>query len=373
MSKSAISTLAEKNQVYQTFMDRLDEGTGFLVSGHHDPDPDCLATMLGVALLARKMRKPATMIFGGSIPENLDYLLSIAEYNRVSINVDPTNPIDTVVFCDTAKPSLLPTSEVLQRVLSDPTVELFEIDHHLGGDSEYLVPTGHALVDQASSSGSLLARLACKINAAGVIEDLFSRNLVITLLTAMMSDTQMGRVLPSHREARIYARLLDMLSGMLVRTTFAPNKFDSIEALYAEMVRLSEDEERLDNAFIARHKVNGALAWIALDQHDSVRLTSEFGEENLKAAARRVTDRMTGISRKVGMVCYYDSQQLIQCRMRREYGYDGIDLRDIIPIVEAPDGGGHPGAIGFRFPKNDVADYAGLIDKLVSVAISLAV
>lgn len=358
--------------MYEAFLDRLKTGTGFLVSGHRDPDADCIATMLGVALLARKVHKPATLLIGGSIPENLQYLLTIAEYNRIAINTIPVASTDTLILCDTAKPSLLPEDSILARALENPEVQVFEIDHHLGGDSAYLAPPEQALVDHASSSGSLLARLVCKIDTAEAIEDVYSRNLVIALLTAMMSDTQMGRVLPSRREARIYHRLIGMLGGVLERSTFTPDKFDSIETLYAEMVRLSKDEEQLDNAFISRHHLDGVLAWIALDQAESTRLLREYGEDNVKAAARRVTDRMTGISGKIGMVCYFDDRGLIQCRMRREYGYEGIDLREVIPIAGAPDGGGHPGAIGFRYPQEQVPDFDDLVRRLISVAASLA-
>lgn len=346
------------------------------MSGHRDPDADCIATMLGVALLARKSHKPATLIVGGTIPDNLQYLLDIAEYNRISVNADPVAATDTLVLCDTAKPSLLPEDGTLKDALENPAVEVFEIDHHLGGDSEYLTSRDHALVDHASSSGSLLARLVCKADTNGIIEDVYSRNLVIALLTAMMSDTQMGRILPSHRESRIYHRLIDMLGSVLERTTIAKddqkNWFNSIESLYEEMVRLSEDEKQLDDAFIHRHRVDGIIAWIALDQTESRALLERYGEDNVKAAARRVTDRMTGISGKIGMVCYFDSRGLIQCRMRREYGYEGIDLREVIPIAGAPDGGGHPGAIGFRYPPDQVTDYDELIDRLVSIATSLA-
>lgn len=372
MTKAAFRSIAEKNRVYQAFIEKLERGNGFVVSGHYDPDADCIATMLGYAILVRKLRKPVTLVIGGAIPENLGYLLKIAEYNRIGINEEPLAATDTVVLCDTAKPGLLPKEAILQNALADPTVTVMEIDHHLGGDSEYLAPVEHALVDHASSSGSLLARLVCKIRIHGTIEDVYSRNIVIALLTAMMSDTQMGRILPSHTEARVYAMLIDLLRGLLKRSTFSPEKFDSIEGLYAEMVRLSEDEERLDNAFISRHRVDGALAWIALDEAESAHLIDEYGEDNLKAAARRVTDRMTGVSGKIGMVCYVDSREVIQCRMRREYGYEGVDLREVIPLVEAPDGGGHPGAIGFRFRRSEIDDYPTLIHRLVSAAQSLA-
>ncbi len=368
MVKTGLPSISAKNRVYEALIERLQAGHGFLVSGHHDPDADCVATMLGFALLARKLRKPVTMIVGGSIPENLGYIVKIAEYNRIGINETPVSSTDTLVICDTAKSSLLPADPVLRHALDNPDMTVFEIDHHLGGDSEYIAPLAHALVDRASSSGSLLARLVWKIDRRGIIEDTYSRNLVIALLTAMMSDTQMGKILPTHAEARLYVRLIDWLSCLLARSTFSPNNFDTVEALYAEMVRLSDAEQRLDNVFMEHGQSDGALAWVALDEKHSARLIKEYGDDSLKAAARRVTDRMTGISGKLGLVCYYDSGELIQCRMRREFGYEGVDLREVINRSNAPDGGGHPGAVGFRFPKSSVPDYDVLVQNLVEVA-----
>jgi nanoRNase/pAp phosphatase (c-di-AMP/oligoRNAs hydrolase) len=72
------------------------------------------------------------------------------------------------------------------------------------------------------------------------------------------------------------------------------------------------------------------------------------------------------------MVAYVDENSVIQCRLRREYGYEGTDLRNAIENLDTPDGGGHPGAVGFRFPADEIDDFDALIARIVSVANQLA-
>ena len=368
MVKHELPSLAAKNRVYERFISRLESASGFVVSGHRNPDADCLATMLGAALLARKLHKPVTIVIDGSISPNVEFLVKIAEYNRIEINGIWSADADTVVICDTAKPDLLPANPDFRELLESPRTVVFEIDHHLGSDSEFIADPANALVDRASSSGSLLARLVFKLYRRGTVDDLLSRNMVVSLLIGMMSDTQMGKVQPSHSEARLYKRGVVILSELLEKTTFSPDKIDTIQALYAEMVRLTNEEQRIDEYFATRTKQRGAVAWAALDPDESDRLVTEFGDSNVRSSARRITDRMTEVSGKIGMVTYVDGTDIVQCRMRREYGYRDVDLRQVIDAVGTDDGGGHPGAIAFRFPADDIADYQRFVHDLVELA-----
>jgi nanoRNase/pAp phosphatase (c-di-AMP/oligoRNAs hydrolase) len=37
----------------------------------------------------------------------------------------------------------------------------------------------------------------------------------------------------------------------------------------------------------------------------------------------------------------------------------------VLETLKIKNGGGHPGAIGFRFPKEDVKDFPGLVEQIL--------
>ena len=47
---------------------------------------------------------------------------------------------------------------------------------------------------------------------------------------------------------------------------------------------------------------------------------------------------------------------LVQFRLRRSQHYRELDLRRILDAFSIKNGGGHPGAIGFRLPEEEVPD-----------------
>ena len=375
MSKQPLTTIAQKNRLYRRMMDRFGEGESFLVSGHASPDADCLATMVAVSLLIRKFLKPVRIVTSGHMPKNLDYLLTIARYNGVVVNDPAEHPPDSAVICDTAKPSLLPHDTGLQKAIAKEDTVIMEIDHHLGGDSEYIGKPDLALVDRASSACSLLARLAVKLNSSGLVEEVFSRNVVVALLTGMVGDTQMGRVLSSVREARMYNLLTSFLDNLLQDLTFSKGNFADSEHVYTEMVRLSDAERQVWQYIMHHKRFEGAVGFVALDPEESSKLFNDYGADVVISVARSATDRLAEESGRLGLVVYYDergAESLLQCRMRRNYGYENVDLRELLDRLNITDGGGHPGAIGFRFPRSRIANYQPVLEEIIDAANALA-
>lgn len=375
MTKAALATIAQKNRIYDRILNRFSEGKSFLVSGHTNPDADCLATMVGVSLLIRKFSKPVRLITEGHMPKNLDYLLMIAEYNGVHLQDAAEIPPDTTIMCDTAKPSLLPEREELEQTLASRDVVTIEIDHHLGGDSAYIARPTYALVDEASSACSLLARLAWKLSLSGQINEVFTRNVVVALLTGMVGDTQMGKVLSSRRESRMYSLLTGYLDQMLREQTFSEGKFTDAEHLYTEMIRLSDAEREVWKYIMELKVVDRSVGYIALTPEQSTDLFYTYGADVVVSVTRSAADRLAEESGRLGLVVYYDERQeesLLQCRMRRNYGYEDVDLRKLLDRLNITDGGGHPGAIGFRFPRSRIGDYPDLIHRIVEAANELA-
>lgn len=70
------------------------------------------------------------------------------------------------------------------------------------------------------------------------------------------------------------------------------------------------------------------------------------------------------------MIGYYDfadgTEGLVQFRLRRSHGFKEYDVRWVIDFFKIANGGGHQGAIGFRYPPAEIADIESFVDRLLN-------
>lgn len=212
MAKQAIDTIFEKNQVISRIIDLITEKESFLIIGHKNPDEDCIASTVAMGLLLSKFNKNVYIYQGYTIHEHFQYLLKISKYNMITLlgQNDPCpEDIETIIACDTPKPSMLDTSADIDKLISNPEILRIEIDHHLGADSEYFAPLETSLVTEASSASELIGYLALKLrNRISLldeydIEEILTRNFVLAVLTGIIGDSKMGNFLKSKREKNI--------------------------------------------------------------------------------------------------------------------------------------------------------------------------
>jgi len=256
MQKHDITTIAEKNRVVTNIIEAFIRRERFLIVGHENPDEDCIASMVGVGLLLSKLSKPVSICVAAEMPSHLQYLLEICRFNSIGVNefgCEPATPepadeqpsdaqtarIDTVIICDTAKPEMRETTPAVDRLLNDPDVLKIEIDHHLDADSRYSGDDGHCLVAAASSAAELVGYLACKLSSRldiirrYDIEEVFSRNMVLAVLTGIVSDTQMGKFIKSRKERRFYNIFSDMFNRLLSQKTTKRTNFNNMKQVTA--------------------------------------------------------------------------------------------------------------------------------------------
>ena len=67
------------------------------------------------------------------------------------------------MYRDTPKPSMIDSDVAVERLMASAGVLIIEIDHHIGGDSEYIGSEGYRLVTEATSSSELVGQIALKI------------------------------------------------------------------------------------------------------------------------------------------------------------------------------------------------------------------
>jgi len=377
MSKRAIPTTREKNQVIANIVDALVQRKGFLLLGHRNPDDDCIASLVACALLVRKFARPVSIYLGPRIHEHFQYLLEICRYNGIPV-LHPTDlvrtRVDTLVLCDTPKPAMIEANEEVQGLLHTRSLLRMEIDHHLGSDSEYFGDPGYRLVTEATSASELVGQIMLWLRRRPAllrrfnIQDLVSRNIVLAVLTGIIGDSRMGVLLKSKREKRAYQTFSTLFNNLLARTTVSASNFSNMKQVFQEIQKQSEAESRCLEFFLQRQRLEGRIGYAFLGDRDSARLARDFDRDTVIAAARTVADTLAEESGWLGLVCYCDLPDdtgLVQFRLRRSRRYKSFDLRQVLELFNFTDGGGHEGAIGFRLPRNQIQNLSEYVGSLV--------
>lgn len=359
--KQRIPTIAERNRIIERIIAALDQRSGFLVVGHTNPDEDCLSSMVGFALIAKKFAKSVSILLEGPVHENFEYLLRICRYNSIDIAYCLSDDLeyDTIVVCDTAKSTLLAKCEGVLDAIRDPQTLTMEIDHHLESDSEYHADRAYALVDQATSSCELVGVLGYKLAVhrsfveERQIPEIFTRNVVLSILTGVVGDTQMGKFLQNRKERRMYNAFTQIFGAMLFeKTSEQSSNVASINQLFKELRKLSKQEEECFDAVYGKRITNSRVVYVVLDNEEYNALVETYGPESVSTVLRAIADSLAEDSGYVSLVAYSASREkdgMLQCRARRSKHYKGLDLRSVLKKFNVENGGGHAGAIGFRF------------------------
>ncbi len=368
-TKTDISSIAEKNRIAKRMAEALNQRDGFLLIGHRNPDEDCVAAMVAFGLLASKLNKAVSIYIRGNVHEQFSYLLNICTYNAIAIiRDDDAIPagIQAVVALDTPKPEMLEMSEGARKIVADPEVLKMEVDHHLGADSAYFGDQGYRLVAASSSASELVGYLALKMDedprygsgeAGG---GLLARNFVLAVLTGIIADSRMGKYLKTKRERWFYERFSSLFDRLLAqKTAVGSGNFTSKEEVFEAIVTLSAEEEECFRRMMAGRARLPSLEYVILSEAEVAALHDEYGEDILTSIAKAVADALAEDSGRLGLVAYPDHSSvsdLLQFRLRRSHAFRDLDLRDVLVALSAANGGGHPGAVGFRFEKSMAAD-----------------
>lgn len=383
-AKKAIRSIKAKNTVIENIVSAIVGRSSFLMLGHYSPDDDCISSMVSFALVLRKFSADASVYLGTPPHERFRYLLDICRYNSIHLlDLAAHLPagIDTIVVCDTPKPSMIDASPRIHELLKSPGILRIEIDHHIGADSGYTGDEGYRLVTEASSASELVGHILLKLEGRKdlleryQVGELLSRNLVLAVLTGIIGDSHMGQYLKSRREKKYYEIFSTMFNGMLARKTVKKSNFFTMDEVFGELQKLSKAEAGCYLAMWERRRLSASIAAVALSERVMAPLHEGNDEETIVSTARAVADALAEESGKLGLVAYFDNPKksdLVQFRVRRAAGWKRYDLRELLKLLAIPNGGGHEGAIGFRVPRDQVPDideYVGRMVQTIEAAI----
>ncbi len=377
VQKKTISSIREKNAIIECIIGAITDRRRFLILGHQNPDDDCISSMISFALVLHMFYRDAALYIGSQVHERFTYLLDICRYNSVPIlRAEDALPadIDTVVLCDTPKPSMMEASPAVRELLKSPHVLRIEIDHHLAADSGYFGDEGYRFVTEASSASELIGHILLKLEGrADLLErhqvtELFPRNLVLAILTGIIGDSNMGQYLKSRREKKYYQIFSAMFNDMLSRRTTKRSNFFTMDEVFSELQKLSTHEQGCFGYMMERRRRSRSLSLVALSAQDMAPLYAGCDDDTIVSTARVIADRLAEESGKLGLVAYYDNPErsdLVQFRLRRAGGWKKYDLRGFLTLFSIANGGGHEGAIGFRIPRGEIPDFGRYVSTLV--------
>ncbi len=381
--KTAIANKEKKKEIINAIIDLVDGRECILLLGHTHPDEDCIASMVAFGLLAGKMHKRVCIYLPGEVQQGYAYLLAICRYNSIdiasSVEEFPSD-IQLIAVLDTPKPSMIEGFDLLQPVFSADR-PVIEIDHHLAADARYIGDESFSLVDAASSTCELIGLMTLELEKRAElldkyqISELFTRNLVLSLITGIISDSRMGKYLKSEEERWFYDLISQIFDRMLsLKTHSGSGNLASKEEVFKAISALSTNEERCYRKFLEKFQSHTYVDYAVLDKDESRYMHDEFGQDIFVSVAKTIADTLAEKSGHLGLVAYFDMEtgkDLVQFRLRRSHLFKTLDLRDFLSENSIENGGGHPGAIGFRFQTNeidDINDFArGLVQKAVAM------
>ncbi len=369
-TKQALKSIALRNRIIHRILDLIDGRDNFLVAGHLNPDEDCISSQVAMALLIRDFRKRVYLMVPRTLNEKFLYLIKIARHNSIEIlyhDEDRPLGISTLFIMDTPKPSMRQTFPGDGELIADPGVPVVEIDHHLEADSEYSGDPDLRLVDEAASASELVALIGYKLNnridlrQKYAFYDVFSRNFVLAILTGIVGDTKMGQFIRTPKERWFYEISSRVFNRILSRKTRAGSgNFFSMNEIYREMQSLSDREDRCLKAM--RQYLNRdipRIGSVVIPPGGMEAIAGVFDHETIVTVARYLADSLAEESGFLGFIAYADDQResgLVQFRIRRSHSFQSLDLRDLLEHFEIKNGGGHPGAVGFRIPEEEIGD-----------------
>jgi nanoRNase/pAp phosphatase (c-di-AMP/oligoRNAs hydrolase) len=380
--KIEIRTIAEKNRIVNRIRDAILERDTFLLLGHKDPDTDCIASLVAFALLLSKFHKDVTIYMAAPVMAQFSYLLAICKYNGISVvygKLDNVKSLSAVVVLDTPKAGMIALNDEIAAHMTDKDIRIIEIDHHLAADAQYSGNDGYCLVAEASSTceliGYLLLKLAFQKEKFKKV-DFFTRNLALAILTGIVGDSQMGKYLKTRREKfyyRIFSELFDRL--LEEKTSKNSKNLSSMEAVFDVIQNFSVQEKHCFEGIMALKNTDNSIHYICIDQEKSEEFFNAYGVELIVNVSKAAADTLAEDCGKLGMVVYYDDPSLsefIQFRLRRSAKFLHADLRTVLTGLKIENGGGHPGAVGFRVKKDEVTDIKAYAAEIVSRIEALA-
>lgn len=347
---------------------------------YFSPDPDAVGVSIAFALYLRQIHKDSTIFLPEGFDPNLDFLFDIAEYNKIKIikqfeeakkYLKKNKPV--FIVCDTATHFLLPHFDELKDIKEKycPKISI-ELDHHFGGDSEYIFENSITFFIKANSSCEILGELLETIGKekSQHIDKTFPRNIVLSLLIGICFDTQFGKFVIDKEN---YDKWFNFLSERLKEITYSNPKFlNSGTQVFEAINKMSETKMKILEDFVKKTRVIKDVGLLIMPPIGIYESLAPSGDSTciLSKIVSDLSNMIPEFSGKIGILTFFDnSSNIYFLKIRRSFGYKEYDLRELEAILTEIfgesylGGGGHAGATSFRVNNIERNDYIEKIEE----------
>ena len=350
--------------------------SSFLILGHSYTDVDCISSMVAISLLLKKFNKHVSLYLQDHFPTSVRFFKNICEYNEIMLFVGNTEELhrpDVIIILDTPKPEMIAMDDKILSFFLQKNIPKIEIDHHFSRDARHSGDEPYRLTLRASSSAEIIAIVCKKLsNHTQVLEkhgicEIYSRNIVMAMVTGMLGDAKMGEYLASKRDRSFFHYFLNKFDHLLQEHHYKGSKnIRSVDEALLLLEEMTEEESTLYDIMEKYTSKQDGLGLLLLDEVASLRLQAEAGNFlTFIDVLRNMTGKLSDYPNLASISCFYyplSISSFVEFRVRASKQIKGIDFRVLVEEMEVPEGngGGHPGAICFKVERaliNDINEY----------------
>lgn len=279
----------------------------YVITGHVNPDPDCLGTMLALGWGLTSLGKQVTLVSPDPVPDSLLFMPGAA---TIATPPAPTADVLLVVDCELER-----TGAVAEQ--RDDFAHVYNVDHHVtnkGTGSNYYVDA------EAAATGEIVTSLL--IDHWGLTLD---SDVAANLYTAIMTDTGSFRYdNTTAATLRIAARLIEAGArpGTIAAAVYEHMSWSAFQLLRSSLNTLSRSAD-------------GRIAWMMLTQE---MLRQSDATDDDSAGLSQYPRMIAGVD--VGLLLRETSEDETRISLRSRGAVD------VSAIAARFGGGGHAGAAG---------------------------
>jgi phosphoesterase RecJ-like protein len=306
MSVNNVVTAAKLEKIVEVFR----EYDSFVLTGHMDPDGDCVGSQISLAILLKKWEKTVYIVNPGLPSPDFDFL---PHYNWFSETIPPLD-IDVAIVMDSGN---MERTGPLKDYLLDRK-KIINIDHH----AHNTVPGDLNYIDTSVSSvGEIIYQIY------KYADEPITPEVAVSLYVSIMTDTG------CFKHANTTAQTHRVVAGLLENGNFLPS--DIYNKIYEQD---SLESMHLLGKVLTNLRTKGVLAWSIITRGDFEETNTS--QEDLSGAVgylRQLADC------EVAVLFYEKADGRVKSSFRSKNSFD------LLPVVNSFGGGGHRGAAGATF------------------------
>jgi len=384
MKKVPEKKIHKRNKSISKIIKTINKKKSFLFVSYLDPD--ALGSMMALGLVLKRLQKDVYFYISENI--RLEYLQRIIEFNGIEVITDvkainrKKDKFDCVIFNDTPNRKVVPNTQKFSNLIDKNDKIIIEIDHHFGADAGRISEKSICLFEKANANCEIITKILYKMDRDKeirkfIIDTVFIRNVILSLITGIISDTQLGTFVVNKHQ---YKLIMAFLSKRLqISTVDSIKKLKNPQEIYEYMSARSEKSQIcMDTLLTYIEKRKNIFLLDIADMCPAAGTIGCPGCENvqLEDVVETIANKLPEMHKKVGVLILdknLEGEIVNYIKVRRSKNYKNFDLRTLEnPFKKAfgdlyVGGGGHEGAVSFRVRKTNKQDFYERVNPVLNL------